>query len=180
VKNALAIAVLAGVTNVLPYIGVFLAMVPTVLITLPQGPVVTITVLALMFAYEEFESRVLVPRVYGRALRLPSSVVLFSLMTGGTLLGIAGAFLALPAAATIRMLIEEFGKGLPGEPEQLQGLKLRRKDDIGQKEYLRRSEGLRAEEAAAIAVEISQSLRAKGGGSHNAAEPSLSDEKGDG
>src|SRR5512143_547221 len=179
VKNGLAIAVLAGVTNVVPCIGVFLAMVPTVLVSLPQGPVITITVLALMFAYEEFESRVLVPRVYGHALLLPSSVVLFSLMTGGTLLGIAGAFLALPAAATLRMLIEEFGKGLPGEPDQLQVLKLRRKDDIGQKEYLRRTEGLSAEEAAAIAVEISQSLRVKGGSSYDEAEASPAAEKGD-
>ncbi len=130
VPNALAIAVFAGLADVLPYIGVFLSMGPTVLATLTQGPAVTIIVLVLMLAYEEFESRVLVPRIYGRAMRLPSSVILFSLLAGAALMGVMGAFLALPVAATIRMLIEEFGGGLPGEPEQIQGMKLRRKDDL--------------------------------------------------
>jgi hypothetical protein len=52
-------------------------------------------VLVIMLAYEEFESRVLVPRIYGRALRLPSSVVLFALLAGGALMGIFGALLAV-------------------------------------------------------------------------------------
>jgi hypothetical protein len=87
-------------------------------------------------------------------------MVLFALLVGGTLMGIVGAFLALPAAATIRMLIEEFGGGLPGESEQVRGgMELRRKDDLGVEEYLRRTEGLSAEEAAAIAVEISRARR---------------------
>jgi len=43
-------------------------------------------VLVVMLAYEELESRVLVPRIYGRSLRLPSSVVMFSLLAGGTLM----------------------------------------------------------------------------------------------
>jgi predicted PurR-regulated permease PerM len=160
VPNALAISVFAGLADVLPYIGVFLSMGPVVLAALSQGPAVTIAVLLLMLTYEEFESRVLVPRIYGRAMRLPSSMVLFALLVGGTLMGIVGAFLALPAAATIRMLIEEFGGGLPGESEQVRGgMELRRKDDLGVEEYLRRTEGLSAEEAAAIAVEISRARR---------------------
>jgi hypothetical protein len=92
-------------------------------------------------------------------MRLPSSVILFALLAGGTLMGIVGAFLALPAAATIRMLIEEFGGGLPGESEQVRGMIRRRKEDRGEEEYLRRTEGMPAEEAAAIAVEISRIRR---------------------
>jgi predicted PurR-regulated permease PerM len=159
VPNALAISVFAGFADILPYIGVFLSMGPAVLAALSQGPVATIAVLLLMLAYEEFESRVLVPRIYGRAMRLPSSVILFALLAGGTLMGIVGAFLALPAAATIRMLIEEFGGGLPGESEQVRGMIRRRKEDRGEEEYLRRTEGMPAEEAAAIAVEISRIRR---------------------
>lgn len=157
VPNALAIAVFAGVVDVLPYVGVFLALLPAALAALPQGPVVTITILIAMVVYEELESRLLIPRIYGRVMRLPSSVVLFALIAGGMLMGITGAFLALPAAATIRMLIEEFSHGLPGEPSQLRVLKLRRKDDRSVLEYLQRTEGLPAEEAAAVAVEILRS-----------------------
>jgi predicted PurR-regulated permease PerM len=177
VQNALAIAVFAGLADVLPYFGVFLSMAPTVLATLTQGPAVTIIVIVLMFAYEEFESRVFVPRIYGRAMRLPSSVILFSLLAGAALMGVIGAFLALPVAATIRMLIEEFGSGLPGEPEQVKGMKLRRKDDLSVLEYLRRTEGLPAEEAAAIAVEISRARRKEMNAPEGAAKPSIVDGK---
>ena len=123
VPNALAIAVFGGVADVLPYIGIFLTMGPAVVAAMAQGPVVTMIVLVLMLAYEEFESRVLVPVVYGRSMRLPSSVVLFSLIVGATLLGIVGALLALPVAAAILMLIEELRVELPGETD---GLRVRR------------------------------------------------------
>ena len=155
VPNALAIAVFGGVADVLPYIGIFLTMGPAVLAALALGPVVTLIVLVLMLAYEEFESRVLVPVVYGRALRLPSSVVLFSLIAGATLLGIVGALLALPVAAAIVMLIEELRVELPGEIELSEDAELRKRDDRGEQEYERRTEGMPAEQAAAIAVEMS-------------------------
>jgi predicted PurR-regulated permease PerM len=180
VPNALAIAVLAGVLDVLPYIGIFLAMGPTLLAALAIGPTVTIIILVSMFVYEEFESRVLVPRIYGRVMRLPSSVVLFSLIAGAALMGVMGAFLALPVAATIRMLIEELGSGLPGEPAQVQGMVLRRRDDyLSEEEYLRRAEGLPAEEAAAIAVEISRARRKEERGHFDAPEGSVGKGKSD-
>ena len=78
VSNALAIAVFAGVADVLPYIGTLLSVGAAVTAALSRGPTVIMVVLVLMLAYETFESRVLVPRIYGRALRLPSSVILLS------------------------------------------------------------------------------------------------------
>jgi predicted PurR-regulated permease PerM len=154
IPNALVIAVFGGLADVLPYIGIFLTMGPAVAAALPFGPVIALVVFVLMFAYEEFESRVLVPVVYGRALRLPSSVVLFSLIAGATLLGIIGALLALPVAAAILMLIDELRVELPGETEQAKDAETRKKDEHGELEYVRRTEGMPAEEAAAIAVEM--------------------------
>ncbi len=155
VPNALAISVFGGVADVLPYIGIFLTMGPAIVAALAKGPVITMIVLVLMLVYEEFESRVIVPVVYGRALRLPSSVVLFSLIVGATLLGIAGALLALPVAAAILMLIEELRVELPGEIELGEDAELKKRDDQGEQEYERRTEGMPAQEAAAIAVEMS-------------------------
>ncbi|HAM34070.1 MAG TPA: hypothetical protein DDX05_04855 [Deltaproteobacteria bacterium] len=159
VENALALAVFAGLADVLPYIGPLLSMGPAVLAALSHGPVVAIVVFLLMLAYEEFESRVLVPRIYGRTLRLPSSVVLFALLAGGTLMGILGAFLALPVAATVMMLIEELRVDLPGEQELPANTLLRETDDRGEEEYERRTAGVGAEQAAAIADEISRERR---------------------
>jgi len=154
IPNALVIAVFGGLADVLPYIGIFLTMGPAVAAALPFGPVIFLVVFGLMFAYEELESRVLVPVVYGRALRLPSSVVLFSLIAGATLFGIIGALLALPVAAATLMLIDELRVELPGEAEQAEDAEMRKKDEHGELEYVRRTEGMPAEEAAAIAVEM--------------------------
>jgi len=159
VENALALAVFAGLADVLPYIGALLSVAPAFLAALSRGPVVAAVVLVLMLAYEEFESRVLVPRIYGRALRLPSSIVLFALLAGGTLMGILGALLALPVAAAAMMLIDELRVELPGEQEQPVDTHLREADDRGEEEYERRTEGVGAEQAAAIAVEISADRR---------------------
>jgi putative heme transporter len=159
VENALALAVFAGLADVLPYIGPLLSVGPAVLAALSRGPIVVVVVLILMLAYEEFESRVLVPWIYGRALRLPPSVVLFALLAGGTLMGILGALLALPVAAAVMMLIAELRVELPGEQEQLVDTHLREADDRGEEEYERRTEGVGAEQAAAIAVEISADRR---------------------
>jgi predicted PurR-regulated permease PerM len=155
VPNALAVAVFTGVADVLPYIGALLSVGAAVLAALSRGPDIIIIVLVLMLAYEAFESRVLVPRIYGRALRLPSSVILFSLLSGSVLLGIVGALLALPVAAAVLMLIEELRVELPGQQEQAADVETRERDDRGEEEYERRAEGMPAEQAAAIAVEIS-------------------------
>ena len=159
VPHAMALAVFAGVADVLPYIGAFLGIGPMVIAALARGPVVAAVVLVIMLAYEEFERRVLVPRIYGRALRLPSSVVLFALLAGGILMGILGALLALPVAATIMMLIEELRVELPGQQEQVADVEQRVGDERAEEEYERRTEGVPAEQAAAIAVEISNDRR---------------------
>jgi predicted PurR-regulated permease PerM len=155
VANALAIAVFAGVADVLPYIGGLLSVGAAAAATLSRGPAVTVVVLVLMLVYEELESRVIIPRVYGRALRLPSSVILFSLLAGAVLSGIPGALLSLPVAAAVLMLIEELRVELPGQLEQAEDIEIRERDDRGEQEYERRAEGMPAEQAAAIAVEIS-------------------------
>ncbi|OYY46386.1 MAG: hypothetical protein B7Y56_03830 [Gallionellales bacterium 35-53-114] len=155
IPNALVIAVFGGLADVLPYIGIFLTMGPAVVAAIPFGMVIVLVVFVLMLIYEEFESRVLVPLVYGRALRLPSSVVMFSLIAGATLFGIIGALLALPLAAAILMLIDELRVELPGETEQPADTVIRKKDESGEREYTRRTEGMPAEEAAAIAFKMS-------------------------
>jgi predicted PurR-regulated permease PerM len=159
VPHALALAVFAGLADVLPYIGALLSIAPMVLTAMTRNPVVAVVVLLIMLAYEEFESRVLVPRIYGKAMRLSSSVVLFALLAGGVLMGISGALLALPVAAMVMMLIEELRVELPGQQEQVADVIQRAVDERSEDEYERRTEGVPAEQAAAIAVAMSDDRR---------------------
>ncbi len=176
VKNALAIAVLSGVADVLPYIGGVLILVPALLATSAMGPVVLTTVGVSILAYQEVENRLLIPLVYGRALRLPSSVVLVALLAGGTLMGIVGALLALPVAAAILMLVEELRVDLPGTTETVELGQKRERDDQTAQEYAERTEGLPVVEAAAIAVEITDGRkRAEEGEAAEASAPVATD-----
>jgi predicted PurR-regulated permease PerM len=154
VKGALAIGVVAGIADVLPYVGVLISVGISAGAAAPNGPVVVLIVLFAMLAYEELESRFLIPRIYGNVLKLPSSVVLFSLIAGGALLGIYGALLALPVAATIRMLIEELRIDLPGE--DIDDAHVRASDARIEHEYQKRTEGIPARRAAAIAVKMTE------------------------
>lgn len=156
VPNALAFAVFGGVIDVLPYVGPFLTIAPAVAAAYTVGPWVALIVLTALLLYEEFESRILMPVVYGRSLRLPSSVVFFSLLVGGSLGGIVGALLALPIAATILMLIEELRVELPGEAPARGAAAQRRQDAREEREYEQRAEDAPAAEAAAIAEEIAR------------------------
>jgi predicted PurR-regulated permease PerM len=159
VENAMALAVFAAIADILPYIGAILSIAPAGLAAIGHSPTAGAIVILAMLAYQEFESRILVPKIYGHALRLPSSVVFFALMAGWTLMGLLGALLALPVAATIMMLIEELRVDLPGEQEQAADTIMRARDDLEEEEYERRTEGVTAEQAAAIAVEISVDRR---------------------
>ena len=157
VPNALALALFAGVADVLPYIGALLACGPAALAALSKGSTVAIVVLLVLALYQELESRVIVPRVYGKVLRLPPASVMIALLVGGKLLGILGALLALPIAAGIRMMIAELRVELPGE--ELDDPALRAKDEMAEREFAERAAGHPAVEAAAIATEIAVDRR---------------------
>jgi predicted PurR-regulated permease PerM len=154
VPNALALAVFAGVADVLPYVGALLACGPAVLAAWSRGLPVTVAVLISLASYQEFESRVIVPRIYGRALRLPAATIMIALLVGGKLLGILGALLALPIAAGIRMVAEELRFELPGE--DIDDSATRRRDAREERVFERLAAGAPAQEAAAIATEIAE------------------------
>lgn len=161
VPNAIAIAAFGGIADILPFVGIFLTIIPAVLAALSVSSAAATIVCVLLLCYEEFESRILIPVVYGRSLRLPSSIVLFALIAGGTLYGIGGALLALPVAAALLMLIDELKVSLPGETVQPEDVVVEHGDTVGEAEYLRRTEGMTAEAAAGIALEISEERKLK-------------------
>ncbi|MDP9002800.1 MAG: AI-2E family transporter, partial [Myxococcota bacterium] len=154
VPNAVALAAFAAVADVLPYVGALLACGPAVLAAWSRGLPVALAVLAALATYQEVESRVIVPRIYGKALRLPAATVMIALLVGGKLLGILGALLALPVAAAIRMVVEELRFELPGE--EVDDLATRTRDEREERVFRHLAAGARAEEAAAIATEIAE------------------------
>jgi predicted PurR-regulated permease PerM len=157
VHNAVALAVFAGITDVIPFIGGLVATTPAVLAALSKGVPAALIVFAAMFVYQELESRIIVPRVYGRVLRLSPALVIVALLIGGILMGLLGALLALPVAAGLRTLIDDLRLELPGEADRSAGLL--RDDAAAEKEYAERAEAATAVDAAVIARTIEAESR---------------------
>ena len=70
-----------------------------------QSPIRGVLVLVYFILYQQFENYFLVPRVMKDAVDLSPAAVIISTLIGGSLLGFAGALLALPVAATIKVVI---------------------------------------------------------------------------
>ncbi|MFN8559240.1 MAG: AI-2E family transporter [Dehalococcoidia bacterium] len=85
--NAVALAAIAALLDLIPMIGVFLMMVPVVTATLQVSLTTTILAVGLMLVYQQVEDRLLLPRVYGKTLRLPTLVVVLALLVGAEVMG---------------------------------------------------------------------------------------------
>jgi hypothetical protein len=157
VDDALALALFAGMTDIIPFIGGYVASVPVIVAVAGSGTGAVAIVFVLMFAYQEFESRILVPRVYGKVLRLPPAIVLISLLIGGTLMGIVGALLALPIAAGLQMVVRELRVELPGETPR--DATTRARDEKAEHIYEQLSEGATAADAGVIADELAEKMK---------------------
>ena len=106
VPNPLAFAVLAGFADVIPLIGAFIAVVPPVAAALQESSTKALIILVSLMVYQQFEDRILVPRVYGSTLNLPPIIVLLAVLAGAELLGVTGVLLALPLAAAGRVALD--------------------------------------------------------------------------
>ena len=154
VENALPLALFAGFTDVIPFVGGLIASAPVILAVSGHGGATMAIVAALMLVYQEFESRILVPRVYGKVLRLSPAIVIIALLVGGTLLGILGALLAVPIAAGIQMLIRELRVEMPGEVHD--DGSVRAKDQREERIYEQLSQGATAADAGVIAGALAE------------------------
>ena len=110
VPNPIALAAIAAVADLIPLIGVYILIAPMALSALQVSVTTGIVVVAAMVVYQQFEDRLLVPRVYGQTLRLPTIAVVLALLAGVELLGLLGALLSLPVAAGIRVVVEYFAE----------------------------------------------------------------------
>jgi len=160
--SALPLAVFAALADVLPLVGGALTLVPIALVALPHGMPMTVTLVALVIVYQELENRIIVPRVYGRVLRLDAVAVTIALLVGAQLGGVLGALLALPIASGLRMIVEELRVELPGQPGDDASDPRAREEQRAEETYAALTAGAPAQEAAVVAVAIADEIRKRG------------------
>jgi putative heme transporter len=121
VPLALPLAVLTFFGAFIPIVGALVAGILSVLIALVvKGPTIALFVLILILVVPQVEGNLLQPIVQGKGLGLHAAVVILAVTAGGSLAGIAGAFLSVPIAAVgaeiIRYLGEQIDERTGDEP----------------------------------------------------------------
>ena len=115
--------------EVIPYIGPWLSAVPPVIYALFVDPVSVIWVALLFLFIYQVEGHIVVPNVMASALRLHPLLVIFGLLAGGELYGIAGVLVALPTMAGLRAIwgffrervsLERWDEGPPDIPVEVE------------------------------------------------------------
>ncbi len=113
VDYALFLALLAGLLEVVPYIGPFLSAVPAVFFAFIQSPPLAIAAVILYIIVQKTEGYVLVPKIMQKTVGLSPLVVLVSLLVGYKLAGILGLLVSVPIASAISVLVQEFSPVKP-------------------------------------------------------------------
>ncbi len=108
VPLALFLGFLAGVFNLVPYLGVVIAITPSLLLALSQGWGQVLGVLVVFVAANQFEAHLLSPLVLARATQLHPATVIVAILLGASLLGLWGAVLAVPAAAFLKLVYSDY------------------------------------------------------------------------
>ena len=109
-QYALLFAAWVGFMELIPYLGPWLGAIPPVTYALIVDPVSAIWVTLLFLGIHQIEGHIVVPNVMGSALRLHPLLVIFGLLAGGEIYGLAGIFVALPLLAVLRAMWEFAGE----------------------------------------------------------------------
>lgn len=107
--SPLVLAAIVGAFDVIPMVGSTIAgFVVGVVLMFGDLPLDLIVWIAFVIGYQQFENYVIQPQIQKRAVELEPFIVLVAVLFGGTLMGVFGAVLAIPVAATIQIVLQEY------------------------------------------------------------------------
>ena len=108
VPNALALAIIAGFTDIIPVIGGLLGIVPVAIIAVTISPWTAIVAVLLMQTYSTISNYFIRPKIFGSSLEMSPFIVTVATMAGLLLFGIPGIILALPVAAMMGYILTKY------------------------------------------------------------------------
>ncbi len=113
VNYAATLATFAGFTEILPYIGPLLALVPAVILALSQGgPLFAFVIVVIYIGIQQLENNVVVPLVMRKAIGLSPVIVMFAMLVGAsfpeTINPVIGIIISLPIATAISVFVNDY------------------------------------------------------------------------
>lgn len=107
IPDSLVLGVVAGLLNLVPFVGSLTTAVFAIIIGFNQSLTTGLLVIVVFVIEQWLESNFIVPHLLGRQVDMHPLIVLFSVLIGGTLLGLSGALIAVPVTTVLLYLAEE-------------------------------------------------------------------------
>ncbi len=107
VKYALILALIAGLTEFIPYLGPFIGGIPAVFLAFTQSPGRALAVAALYVVIQQVENNFLTPKIMEKAVGLNPIVSIAAIMIGFSIGGIFGALLSIPVATAVMVVLDD-------------------------------------------------------------------------
>ena len=105
---ATAISFLAAVFNLVPYLGPILGVVPAVLLGFTVSPLAAVLAVVVFTLANQVEAHLLSPLILSRNTNLHPITVMLAIMAGVGLMGLLGALIAVPLAAMIKVIMDDY------------------------------------------------------------------------
>lgn len=109
-KYALLLGVLAMFTSVVPYLGPLIAITPAVIIAIVTSPFMIVKLAVVWTIVQLIDGKFISPQIMGKSLQIHPITIIFVLLTAGSLFGVAGVILGIPAFAVSKVFVKHFFK----------------------------------------------------------------------
>lgn len=107
IPYSLLVSTVVGITNIIPFFGPFLGAIPCILILLVISPVKSITFAIFVLILQQIDGNIIGPRILGNTIGISGMFIMFSVIIGGGLFGIAGMILGVPVFAVIYTVLSK-------------------------------------------------------------------------
>ncbi len=109
VKYAVLLGFMIGLFNIIPYFGAIVAVAISVLITIITGGLSQALIMAIVvIILQQIDSNIINPKIIGNSLEISPLLVIFAVTIGGAYFGVLGMFLAVPVAAVLKILVNDW------------------------------------------------------------------------
>ncbi|KIS03527.1 AI-2E family transporter [Paucilactobacillus wasatchensis] len=105
---ALVLGIVAGMANIIPYIGPYIGIAPALMVSLTMAPEKIIWVIVVVIVVQQVDGNIIYPNIIGKSLKIHPLTIIVLLLAAGHIAGIPGMILCIPFYAVIRTMIQYF------------------------------------------------------------------------